>query len=310
MIKKVLITSAIPSVAYEMLSKNFSVTIHTGAHLDKLELTTALLEYDAILSMLNNIFTQDVFPKAVRTKIISNFAIGTDNIDLSAAKLHKIKIANTPDVVTDSTADLAMALLLTYIRKIPAASSYVQDNKWKVWEPMLFLGNELNGKKLGIIGFGRIGQAIAKRAVAFGMQVIFHTRRKVSTSEQQNFSANQVDLELLLKTSDIISLNVPKTSQTCGMIASKEFELMKDDAILLNLSRGSIVNTDSLVLALTNKTIQAALLDVTDPEPLIGHPLQKLDNCLIVPHIGTSTIECRYNMAKYASNNIINFFNT
>jgi glyoxylate reductase len=203
-----------------------------------------------------------------------------------------------------------MALLLTYIRKIPAASSYVQDNKWKKWEPMMFLGNELNGKKLGIIGFGRIGQAIAKRAVAFGMKVIFHTRRNVSSSEQQAFSSSQVDLELLLKTSDVISLNVPKTSQTIGMIASKEFGLMKSNAILLNLSRGSIVNTDSLVLALTNKTIQAALLDVTDPEPLTGHPLQKLDNCLIVPHIGTSTIECRYNMAKHAGNNIINFFNT
>lgn len=309
MYKNVLITRKIPQIGEDILrGANFQVTLNEGEPLSKQELKKSLFEYDAILSMLSDKFTADMFPDNPRARLISNYAIGTDNIDLQAAEKSNIAICNVPDAVTDSTADMAMGLLLTYIRNIHAARDYVVGNNWKVWDPMLFLGNELKGKVIGIVGFGRVGMAIAKRAVAFGMQVLFATRRKVDVEEQNAWQAKQVTLKELLSKSDVVSLNVPLTSETIGMISMKELSLMKKEAILINMSRGAVIKTSDLEAALMRGDIRAALLDVTDPEPIREHPILLLDNCFIVPHIGTSTIEARNNMAEQASKNIVKFF--
>lgn len=306
---KVVITREIPEIAQRSLrSAGFDVTVDTEVDKGKDRLQKFLKNYDAILSMLSDKFTDEVFIKAPRTKLISNYAIGLDNINLDLADKLNISVRNVPDAVTDSTADLAIGILLTYMRKIHVANEYVLKNKWQSWDPMLFLGNELRGKILGIIGFGRVGKAIAKRASAFGMNIIFATRRSVSTEEQNKYIAKQVSLKKLLSSSDVVSLNVPLTKDTKGLISKEELSLMQNKSVLLNMSRGAVINTVDLELALKNRDIKAALLDVTDPEPINNHSILKLDNCFIVPHIGTSTVECRYKMAEHASKNIIEFF--
>lgn len=307
--KRVFIARNIPSIARKILSENFQVYVNESKELPKQELFEVVKNYDAILSTIPDILNKEVLSKAENLKVISNYAVGLDNIDVEYAKTRGIAVFNLPDIVTNSTADLTFAIFLSLVRKICAAREYVKKDLWKAVDPDIFVGEELAGKTFGIIGFGRIGKAVARRALGFGMKVIFSHVREISQEESLD-GCIQVSKNFLLESSDYISLHVPLNSSTRYLVNLELIKKMKKKPIIINVARGCVVNTDHLYEALSQGYIRGAALDVTDPEPLSGnHPLCSFENCLIVPHIGSATIDCRYEMAKKAAENITNFFN-
>ncbi len=282
-------------------------TVVGPADADRLseELSALLLEAEGLFVLLTIKIDETVLQKAPRLKVISNMAVGVDNIDLQACTRRGIPVGNTPGVLTDGTADLTMALLLATARRLMEASRDAREGRWLTWSPTGWLGKDLSGSTLGILGMGQIGQAVAKRAQGFGMRLIF-TDPNPRDEVAQRLSAEQVSLEILLRESDFLSVHVPLTSETRGLIDEKALKQMKRDAILINTSRGPVVDTGALVTALKEGWIAAAGLDVTDPEPLPpDHPLYELPNCLIVPHIGSATWNTRRNMAQLACQNLL-----
>jgi len=309
--KTVFITRRLPSIAEQTLAKHFKVTANKeNKPISYRQLLNVVSKYDAILSTVSDKFTAEVIAKKKNLRVISNYAVGLNNIDVPFAKKNNIAVYNTPEVVTESTADLAFALLLSLVRKIEDARHFVKENKWSGWNPEIFLGEELSGKTFGIIGFGRIGQAVARRAVGFGLRVIYCNRtRKKPENRHLVAAVRQVGLKTLLEKSDYISIHVPLQNDTRHLINKKSIGDMKRNPIIINMARGEIIETDSLVSALRSGQIRGACLDVTDPEPLAGnHPLANMKNCVVVPHIGTATVECRQAMAKLAAENIIKHF--
>ena len=304
---RVFITRRLPGIAPDILKEHFLVDGSSeNRPLPREELAKVVAEYDAVLATVSEKFDREIIGRKKNLSVISNYAVGLDNIDLESAAAYEIAVYNTPDAVTDSTADLTFALLFSLIRKIPAAQDFVRSGRWNSWDPELFLGEELRGKTFGILGFGKIGQAVAKRAAGFGLEIIYHNRPLLKYPNHNFF---QVKLDYLLENSDYISIHLPLTDETAGYIDNSKLNLMKKKPVILNMARGGIVNTDDLYSALQSGQIRGACLDVTAPEPLSGsHPLCKLDNCLIVPHIGTATQECRKNMARDAAQNIIDHF--
>jgi glyoxylate reductase len=237
-------------------------------------------------------------------KVISNHAVGFDNIDVSAATARRIPVGNTPGVLTDATADFAFALMMTVARRITEAERYVHARKWKTWGPMLLLGMELKGATLGLIGFGRIGKAVAKRATGFDMRVIYYDPNE--KKPDRDLKATRVDFETLLEESDFISLHTPLTPDTRHMIDAEALSKMKPGAVLVNTSRGPVVDPDALYEALKEKRIFGAGLDVTEPEPIpMDSPLLTLDNLIIVPHIASASTTSRNMMSWMAAQNLI-----
>jgi glyoxylate reductase len=234
-------------------------------------------------------------------KVISSMSVGVDHIDIAAATARKIPVGNTPGVLTDATADQAFALMLAAARRITEAERFVRAGKWVTWIPNLLLGADLAGATLGIIGFGRIGQAVAKRAQGFDMRVIYHSPRA-----EPAYGAQPVDLDTLLRDSDFISLHVPLTAETNHMVNADFLAKMKPTSILINTTRGPVLDQGALYQALKTKKIQAAALDVTDPEPLpMDSPLLELENCLIVPHLGSASKKTRDMMSLLAAQNLV-----
>ena len=234
-------------------------------------------------------------------KIISSMSVGVDHIDIAAATARGIPIGNTPGVLTDATADMAFALLLSAARRVMEGEKYIRAGKWKTWHPQLLLGADLVGSTLGIVGFGRIGQAVAKRAQGFDMRVIFY-----DPTAHPVHGAQSVDLDTLLHESDFVSLHVPLTPNTKRMVNADFLSKMKPNAILVNTARGGVVDQTALFNALKSNQIFAAALDVTDPEPLpMDSPLLTLENCLIVPHLGSASQRTRDLMSLLAAENLI-----
>ncbi|HSW87523.1 MAG TPA: D-glycerate dehydrogenase [Rhabdochlamydiaceae bacterium] len=306
--KRVLITKQIQPVAKELLLNHFSVDENTTDDFLSVDaLRQAVQQYDGILSLIPDQFDADVLSNATRLKVIANLAIGLDNIDVDYAKKKGIAVYNLPDVVTDSTADLTFALFLALIRKIPQAQKFVLENLWKGWEPNLFLGEELKGKIFGIAGFGKIGQAVARRALGFDLKVIVYNRSPIKGEPSLTSSVKQVEWDEFLRESDYISLHVPLTKETDGLIDLEAIKRMSKKPVLINMARGAVIDTQSLVFALQEGLVRGAALDVTSPEPIPAtHPLCMMEHCLILPHIGSATIECRTKMAQKAAENLIN----
>ncbi len=278
--------------------------LHIGPT-DAIEMDQQLIEMlpiaEGLFTLLTIPVTEKVLQQAPNLRVISNMAVGVDNIDIKACTMHKIVVGNTPGVLTESTADLTMSLLLAIARNIPQASQDARQGRWITWSPAGWLGMDLNGSTIGIIGMGKIGNAVARRALGFGLHVIFtDSQRKVVSG------ASQVSLEDLLERSDIISLHTPLTHETRGMINQATLSKMKPTSILINAARGPLVDTSALAEALRDHKIFAAALDVTDPEPLPPtHLLFSLPNCLIVPHIGSATRQTRRKMAELACANLL-----
>ncbi|MCX8057303.1 MAG: D-glycerate dehydrogenase [Ignavibacteria bacterium] len=303
---KVFITSIIPEVGIELLKKNDIEVIQNKSYLplEKEKLIKKAKDCDALLCLLSNKIDREIIDALPNLKVISNYAVGFNNIDVEYATQKGIWVTNTPDVLTDATADLAFALLLACARRIVEADKFTREGKFKMWQSDLMLGKDLKGKTVGIIGAGRIGQAFGKRAKGFEMKILYYDKKRIQKFEEET-GAKFSSLSQLLKKSDFISLHTPLTKETYHLIDKKEFNLMKDGAILINTARGEVVNEKELVNALKSGKLFSAGLDVYEFEPKITKDLLKMKNVVLLPHIGSATIETRNKMAELAANNII-----
>lgn len=262
-------------------------------------------EVDGLLSLLTDTIDAELMDAAPRLKVVSNYAIGYDNVDVKAATEHGIMVCHTPGVLTDTTADFAFALLACVARRLVEASEYVREGRWKTWGPMLCLGYDLHGATLGLVGLGRIGSGVAKRATGFDMRILYHDVSR-QPSREEELGLTYVDLETLLRESDFVSLHTPLTPETHHMMGREQFTMMKSTAILINTSRGQVVDQKALYEALVSGGIAGAGLDVTDPEPILrDDPLLTLDNCVVVPHIASASVATRTMMATMAAENLI-----
>ena len=258
------------------------------------ELRAHAREADALLTLVTDPIGADVLDAAPDLKAIANMAVGTDNIDVEAAAARGIAVGNTPDVLTDATADLAFALLLALARRIVPGAEKVRSGEWRTWEPASDLGADLAGATLGVVGWGRIGQAVARRAEGFGMEIVHSSR------------SSGVPLSELLEQADFVSVHTPLTSDTRHLIGAEALTQMKPTALLVNTSRGGVVDQDALRTALHEGAIAGAALDVTEPEPLpADHPLLDAPNLLVVPHVGSATVRTRARMAEMAVENLL-----
>ena len=260
---------------------------------------------DGFLCLLTDKIDGEIMDAAgPQLKVISNHAVGFDNIDIPAATARGIPVGNTPDILTDATADFSFGLMIAAGRRIMEGEHHVREGKWKTWSPSLLLGVDLKGATLGLVGFGRIGKAMARRAAGFDMRVIYYDPVEVRLDPE--IKATRVDFETLLEDADFISLHTPLTADTRHLIDAAALAKMKPTAVLVNTSRGPVVDLDALYKALEEHRIFAAGLDVTEPEPLpAGHPLLTLDNALIMPHIASASKATRDKMAWMAAQNLI-----
>ena len=303
---KVFVTRIIPDKGLDMVRDFCEVDLWTdNMPPSREELLKRIQGVDGILSLLTDHIDGEVMDTAgEQLKVISNHAVGFDNIDIAAATARKIPVGNTPDVLTDATADFAFTLMMSAGRRILEADRYVRAGKWKTWGPMLLLGTEMRGATLGLVGFGRIGKAMARRAVGFDMRVIYYDPNE--SKPDPDIKASRVDFESILEESDFISLHTPLTPDTRHLIDSEALSKMKPTTVLVNTSRGPVVDLDALYDALKEKRIFAAGLDVTEPEPLpTDHPLLTLDNVLVMPHIASASKVARDKMSWMAAKNLI-----
>jgi glyoxylate reductase len=270
-------------------------------------LLDAIRGCDGVLTLLTDKVDDEFLDAAgPQLKVVSNYAVGFDNVDVPACTARGVAVGNTPGVLTETTADLAWALLMAAARRLPEGDRYVRDGKWKTWGPLLLLGPDVHGATIGIVGFGRIGQALARRAQGFGMTILYQDVHRASPEVEAEFGATFMPLEELLPRADFVSLHVNLTHDTHGLIDAEKLSWMKPTAVLVNTSRGPVVNGAALADALRSGQIFAAALDVTDPEPIApDDPLVGLDNCLIVPHIASASRATRGKMAEMAAANLL-----
>jgi glyoxylate reductase len=290
---RVFVTRHLPGNALDRLAAKHEVEIWP----DRLpppraELLGRAPELEGLLSLLTDPVDAELIGAAPRLRAISNYAVGVDNVDVEAATARGIPVGNTPDVLTESTADLALALMLAIARRLAEGEAFVRAGEWRTWEPGLMLGRDLHGATVGIVGYGRIGQAVGRRLQGFGCELV---------------TANgSTDLPDLLERSDFVTLHCPLTPATRGLIDEDAFRRMKPTAYLVNTARGPIVDTSALAQALNAGELAGAALDVTDPEPLPGdHPLLDAPNLLVVPHVGSATVTTRERMADIAVDNLL-----
>ena len=271
------------------------------------ELLRRVAGVDGVLTLLTDRVDDEFLDAAgPQLKVVANFAVGFDNVDVAACTRRGVPVGNTPGVLTETTADLAWTLLMAAARRIVEGADYVREDRWKTWGPLLLLGPDVHGATLGIVGFGRIGQAVARRAMGFGMRVLYHDVARVANGVETSLGATFVPLDELLAESDFVTLHVNLTPETRHLIDAAALARMKPSAVLVNTARGPVVDSSALVHALREGEIAAAALDVTDPEPLpASHPLVGLPNCLVVPHIASATRATRGKMAAMAAANVL-----
>lgn len=310
---RVVVTRDLPEIAVRLLKENgFQVTAwDLERPMTNEELAMAVVGQDALLCSITDAINESFLTANQHLKVISQFGVGFDNIDVPTATRLAIPVGNTPDVLTDATADVAFGLMIAVSRKMFFLHKSIEKGQWKSFKPKGHLGIELKGKTLGIFGMGRIGQAMAQRCVgAFGMKVIYHNRKPL-LDLTPGLLAEWVSLPQLLAESDVLSVHCALTDETKGFFNSAVFRQMKPNAIFINTSRGLVHNEADLIKALQNGNIWGAGLDVTNPEPMQpDNPLLSMDTVAVLPHIGSATQEARTAMARLAAENIISFFKT
>ncbi|ARU63048.1 D-glycerate dehydrogenase [Tumebacillus avium] len=303
---RVLVTRALPEAGMARLFEHCDVTVFSNERQPTPEeLHTLLHQHDALLCTLVDKIDRPLL-EAARPKVVSNYAVGYDNIDIAAATELGIPVTNTPGVLTNATAEIAWALLMAVTRRIVEADLYVRDGKWTGWSPLMLLGTELAGKTLGIIGCGRIGLAVAKRAKAFEMNTLYYNRRRLDEATEREYGLTYAGLDALLAEADVISLHMPYSSESHHMINRDTFRAMKKTAFLINTARGSVVDEAALVEALRTGEIAGAGLDVFEAEPAVHPGLLTLPNVVLAPHLGSATLETRTKMAEIAVQNVLN----
>jgi glyoxylate reductase len=304
---RVYVTRRLPEPAMERLRQHAEITVWSTDSLPPPRdvLLKEVAGADGLLALLTDRIDGALLDAAPRVRVVSNYAVGFDNIDVEAATARGVVVTNTPGVLTETVADFAMALLLAVARGVVAADRYTREGRWQSWEPMLFLGQDLYGATLGLVGLGRIGAAVAQRAHGFRMRMLYHdvVRRE---DLERDLGLQPTTLEDLLRRSDFISVHTPLTPQTRHLISSAQFALMKPTAVLVNTARGPIVDPDALHRALAERRIWGAGLDVFEVEPVpAAHPLLRLDNIVVAPHIASASVQTRTKMALMAADNLL-----
>lgn len=299
---KILITYNIPREAFTGLPPEWEITFPDKEALTKEDIVRVLPGYDAMLSIFSFPIDREILDAGKKLKLISNYGVGYNNIDIRYAREKGIAVSNTPQSVCNPTAELTMALMLSAARRVAECDRRIRKEKEAMWGTMRNLGFGLEGKTLGIIGMGNIGKNVARKAEAFGMKIIYHNQRSEVSGYQRT------DLDNLLKEADFISIHTPLTPETRHLIGKQELSLMKKTAILINTARGAVIDEHALAEILSRQEIAGAALDVFESEPHITEQLYRLDNVILLPHIGTGTIDARIAMGKEALSNIINFF--
>jgi glyoxylate reductase len=312
---KLFISREIPRVGIDRLKEKFEIEIWSEYWAPPRDiLLKKASESDALVTLLTDKIDKELLDSSPHLRIIAQYAVGYDNIDIKYATEKGVYVTNTPGVLTDATADLTMALLLAISRRIVEADQFVRSGEWERsktgWHPLMLLGMELRGKTLGVIGMGRIGKEVAKRAISFGMSVVYYDKNKLSSQEERLLNAKYVELDDLLMMSDAITIHVNLTEETKHLINEQRLRLMKPTAYLINTSRGGVVDTNALIKALKSGWIAGAGLDVFEDEPLPAtSELTKLKNVVLAPHIGSATFEARNAMAEKVATNLIDFLN-
>jgi glyoxylate reductase len=301
------ITRQIPNEALSLLSQSCEVRMwdKEDTSVPREVLEKEIAEVDGLYCLLTDTIDEALINQAQHLKVISNMAVGYNNIDVDAATRKGIMVTNTPGVLTETTADLTFALLMATARRFEEGSHYLRSGQWSTWSPMLMTGQDVFGATLGIVGLGRIGEALARRAKGFNMRTLYHNRNRKPEVEEE-LGIEYAELNHLLKEADFVCILVPYTPETVNLIGAEELALMKKTAVLINTARGGIVDEAALYNALKNGTIWAAGLDVFEREPVpVDHPLLTLSNVTALPHIGSASIKTRKNMALLAAQNLL-----
>jgi len=302
---KVYVTRLVPQEGIDALRQDCEVEVWEGARpVPRDILLEKVSDIEGLYCLLTERVDEELLDAAPHLRVVSNMAVGYDNVDVDACTARGVPMGNTPGVLTDTTADLAFALLMAAARRVVEGVDYVRASKWKTWGPKLLIGQDVHGATLGIIGMGRIGQSVAQRALGFDMRILYHDPH---TSEGDlGLEASSVDMDTLLAESDFVTLHVPLTEETHHLIGREALYKMKTTAVLVNTSRGGVVDPEALHDALQEGLIAYAALDVTEPEPISADdPLLDLPNCIIVPHIGSASVATRTRMATMAAENLV-----
>ena len=307
---KVYVTRELPERGLKIIKERFDAEVWPEyAPPPKKTIIEKAKDVDALATLLSDKIDAEVFDAAPKLRMIAQLAVGFDNVDVQEATKRGIYVSNTPEVLTDTTADFAWALLMTLARRVVEADKYVRTGKWKVgWHPAMLQGRDVYGATIGIVGAGRIGYAVAKRATGFSMKILFYDVIPRPEMEK-DFGAKKVDLDTLLKQSDFVSIHVPLMKETHHLINAEKLRLMKKTAYLINNSRGPVVDEKALYDALNEGRIAGAGLDVFEQEPApLDNPLLKLDNVVVAPHISSASYETRSKMAEMVADNLVAFF--
>lgn len=303
---KAFITRALPDAALDIARTAAEIEVWTGElPPPREELIERAADADGLLCLLTDRIDAELLGRAPRLRVVSQMAVGYDNIDVAACTARGIRVGNTPGVLTETTADLAFALLMAAARRITEAERYLREGNWQTWSPMLLTGPDIHHATLGIVGLGRIGYEVARRARGFDMRILY-TNRTPNEAAERDFGAVRVDLDTLLAESDFVSVHTPLTPETRHLFGAAEFAKMKPSAVFVNTARGPVVDQKALYEALRDRRIAAAGIDVFENEPLpMDDPLLSLDNVVLVPHIGSASIASRTRMAVLAAQNLV-----
>jgi glyoxylate reductase len=303
---RVLITRVLPEPALEVVRQACEVQLDPlDQPLTPAALRQAVIGKQGVLCLVTDRLDAQVLDAATELKVVSNVAVGYDNIDVAAATQRGILVTNTPGVVTESTADLTWSLLCSLARRIAEGDRYIRAGKWRDWTLLLMAGSDIHGKTLGICGMGRIGQAVARRAKGFNMRILYHNRQRLDTALESELNATWVEKRTLLQQADFVSLHVPLSAVTTHFIGLEELRLMRPTAYLINAARGPVVDEAALIQALQQGWIAGAALDVFEHEPHVPQALQELENVVLVPHIGSASVATRTRMAVMAAENLV-----
>ncbi len=302
----VLVTGNLPGAVIAKIEAQHRAEVHSQDRpMAREAILAAIGDKHGLLSMITDAVDQELLDRAPKLKIVANFGVGFNNIDVAAASRRGIMVTNTPDVLTDATAELTMALLLAVARRMVEGDRHTREGRFQFWAPFYFLGTEITGKTLGLIGMGRIGAAVARRAAGFNMRVLYHNRNPLTAAQERDLKARHADLKTLLQASDFVSLHTPLTAETRHIIGAPELALMKSSAFLINTARGPVVDEQALLKALQQRRIAGAGLDVYENEPALTPGLDLLDNVVLLPHMGSATVETRLRMAEMAAENLL-----
>jgi glyoxylate reductase len=304
--KKILVTGRLPDEVMAQLSADYDMEANREDRpMEREQVLKKIADREGLLSVITDRVDAELMDRAPGLKIISNLAVGYNNIDVAAATARGIVVTNTPGVTTEPTADLTLGLILAVARRIVEEDRLTREGKFQFWAPMLFLGRSVARKTLGIVGFGAIGQAVAKRARGFDMRILYNRRGRLDEARERELGIEYADFTRLLRESDFVSLHVPLTDETRHLIGAKELRQMKPTAFLINASRGPVVNEKELVEALRKGVIAGAGLDVYEHEPALAPGLTEFPNVVLTPHVGSGTIEDRTLMARMAVENLL-----